>query len=93
MTVTGQSEKARPGLLAPATFGSDVPLRIRIAEWFDRQSRQFFILPAVVMILVFSIFPLVASLILAFSRVRLRAGSYEIRPVGFANFEKQIFGS
>jgi multiple sugar transport system permease protein len=93
MTVSGQSEKARPGLLAPATFGSDVPVRIRIAEWFDRQSRQLFILPAVVMILVFSIFPLVASLILAFTRVRLRAGSYDIRPAGLANFQKQLFGS
>lgn len=50
-------------------------------------------MPTVVLILVFSIFPLVASLILAFSRVRLRGGTYQVRFVGFRNFEKQFFGS
>lgn len=50
-------------------------------------------MPAVIMILVFSIFPLIASAILALSRVRLKAGGYNIRFVGLANFEKQFFGS
>lgn len=45
------------------------------------------------MILIFSIFPLIASAILAFSRVRLGAGGYSIRFVGWRNFEKQLFGS
>ena len=45
------------------------------------------------MILVFSIFPLVASLIMALSRFRLRGGSYKVRFVWFQNFEKQLFGS
>ena len=45
------------------------------------------------MILIFSIFPLVASLIIAFSRIRLSGGGYRVRFVGFQNFEKQIFGS
>jgi multiple sugar transport system permease protein len=45
------------------------------------------------MILVFSIFPLIASAILALSNVRLKAGGYNIRFVGLANFEKQLFGS
>ncbi len=62
-------------------------------EWVDRQSRHLFIMPAVIMILVFSIFPLIASAILALSRMRLRAGGYQIRFVGFANFKKQILGS
>ena len=65
----------------------------RFSEWLDRHSGRLFITPAVVMILVFSIFPLVASLIIAFSRIRLRAGSYQVRWVGLKNFEKQIFGS
>ena len=63
------------------------------SEWLDRQSRHLFIMPAVIMILVFSIFPLIASAILALSQVRLRAGGYNVRFVGFANFKKQIFGS
>ncbi|MEM7022162.1 MAG: sugar ABC transporter permease [Pseudomonadota bacterium] len=65
----------------------------RLSEWLDRHARTLFILPAVLMILVFSIFPLIASAILALSRVRLKAGGYDIRFVGLANFEKQIFGS
>ncbi len=65
----------------------------RLSEWLDQQSSTLFITPAVVLILVFSIFPLLASLIIAFSRFRLRAGSYQVRWVGFRNFEKQFFGS
>ncbi|MFK7856844.1 MAG: carbohydrate ABC transporter permease [Granulosicoccus sp.] len=65
----------------------------RLSEWFDRQASTLFITPAVVLILVFSIFPLVASLVIAFSRFRLRAGSYQVRWVGLKNFEKQFFGS
>ncbi len=67
--------------------------RQRFSEWVDRQASTLFITPAVVLILVFSIFPLVASLIIAFSRFRLGAGSYKVRWVGFKNFEKQFFGS
>ncbi|MFO1067423.1 MAG: sugar ABC transporter permease [Geminicoccaceae bacterium] len=52
-----------------------------------------FITPAVVMILIFSIFPLIASVVLAISRVRLRGGAYEITFVGLANFRKQFFGT
>lgn len=65
----------------------------RFSEWLDRQSSTIFITPAVILILVFSVFPLVASLIIAFSRFRLRGGGYQVRWVGFKNFEKQFFGS
>lgn len=65
----------------------------RMNEWIDGHARQLFIMPAVIMILIFSIFPLVASLIIAFSRIRLKAGGYQVRFVGFQNFSKQIFGS
>ena len=45
------------------------------------------------MILVFSVFPTIASAILALSRVKLRAGAYSITFSGLANFNKQLFGS
>lgn len=80
-------EKASPAALA-ARFAHG-----RRDEWLDRQARWIFVTPAVVMILVFSIFPLIASTILAFSRVRLRGGSYTVSFVGLANFNKQLFGS
>ncbi|MGF1623475.1 MAG: carbohydrate ABC transporter permease [Alphaproteobacteria bacterium] len=69
------------------------PFPVRLSEWLDAQSRQLFITPAVVMILVFSIFPLIASLVIAFSRIRLQPGGYQTRFVGLDNFEKQFFGS
>jgi multiple sugar transport system permease protein len=64
-----------------------------LSEWFDREARRFFIAPALIMILVFSVFPTIASLVLAFSSIRLRAGSYRVQFVGLRNFEKQLFGS
>ena len=75
---------------------SNAPLGRRkggFGHWLDRHSGSLFITPAVLLILVFSIFPLVASLLVAFTRMRLRGGSYKMRWVGFKNFEKQFFGS
>ena len=62
-------------------------------EWLDRHASRLFLAPAVIMILAFSIFPLFASLVIAFSRVRFTAGGYKVRFAGWGNFEKQFFGS
>lgn len=91
--ISGRSDNDRPGRFVPAEASLEQTRSVRFSEWLDRHSRQLFITPAVVMILIFSIFPLVASLILAFSRVRLRGGSYQVTFVGWRNFEKQLFGS
>ncbi len=88
--MSDNATSARAGISSPE---ASLTLRVRFSEWIDRHSRQLFITPAVVMILIFSIFPLVASLIIAFSRIRLRGGGYSVRFVGFDNFSKQIFGS
>lgn len=88
-TTTGRTDASRPGLPAPAGPAGWT----RFSEWLDRHSGQFFITPAVVMILIFAIFPLIASLILAFSRVRLTGGGFTVRFAGWRNFEKQFFGS
>jgi multiple sugar transport system permease protein len=87
----GAIEARRPGPAVPAEAASG--RGVRLAAWLDHHARSLFILPAVLMILVFSIFPLIASAILALSRVRLRAGGYTITFVGLDNFEKQLFGS
>ncbi|MDJ0685973.1 MAG: sugar ABC transporter permease [Alphaproteobacteria bacterium] len=65
----------------------------RFSEWLDAQAKTLFIMPAVTLILIFSVFPLVASIVIAFGRVRLRGGGYTYRFVGLRNFEKQLFGS
>ena len=94
MTPVGDTNKPiRPGATSPAGLPSERPIRVRFSEWLDQRYGTLFITPAVVMILIFSIFPLAASLIIAFSRIRLRAGGYQVRFVGFKNFAKQIFGT
>jgi multiple sugar transport system permease protein len=64
-----------------------------MVDWIDRNSKNIFILPSVILILIFSVFPLVSSLIFALTRIRPRAGGYNIRFVGTKNFEKLFFGS
>lgn len=83
----------RPEPVTPARVGSRILRHASLSEWIDQRAGTFFITPAVVMILIFSIFPLVASLVIAVSRVKLRAGGYQVRFVGERNFTKQIFGS
>ena len=100
-TRDGATAKRRPGgdpaaaaiATADAVAAATARRGGRWSEWFDRQSRSLFVMPAVVMILIFSIFPLIATFILSLSRVRLRGGGYRIRYVGTRNYEKQIFGS
>lgn len=54
---------------------------------------RLFLTPAVVLILVFSIFPLIASLVMAFTRIRFTGGGFKVRYVAWRNFDKQFFGS
>lgn len=65
----------------------------QFTDWVDRHSGRIFILPAVLLILAFSIFPLVISAWLALSRFKLGAGGYEIKFIGWLNFKKLLFGS
>lgn len=64
----------------------------RLSEWFDRHSRTFFIAPAVILILVFAIFPTFYSIVFALSRVRFTPDGLRFRFVGFDNFVKQFTG-
>lgn len=59
----------------------------------DGAARWLFIWPAVLVILCLSIFPLAASLTLAFSRLVFQRGRVDIDFVGFTNFEILLFGT
>jgi multiple sugar transport system permease protein len=65
----------------------------RLATWLDRRADRLFVLPAVLVILAFSIFPLLVSAYLAVSRFQLVAGGYRLRYIGWLNFKKLLFGS
>ena len=59
----------------------------------DGAARWVFIWPSVVIILFLSIFPLVASLTLAFSRLVFAKGRIEVDFVGLQNFQILLFGT
>ena len=82
----------RPGEDPAAAVIAATPRGARLAEWFDRQARTLFVMPAVVMILIFSIFPSSRPSCCR-SRGEAPGGGYRIRYVGTRNYEKQIFGS
>lgn len=67
--------------------------RAAINSFFDRQARTVFILPTVLVILAFSIFPLLASAYLSLSRFQLVPGGYSLTFIGWNNFRKLLVGS
>ncbi|WP_159718182.1 carbohydrate ABC transporter permease [Geminicoccus flavidas] len=69
------------------------PERESLHDWLDRQAGRLFILPAVILILGFSIFPLIASAYLALSRFKLAPGGYTLTFIGWFNFKKMLTGS
>jgi multiple sugar transport system permease protein len=63
------------------------------AEWLDRHCGPVMVLPAVIVILAFALFPLIISAYLALSRFALAPGGFTLRFIGLANFRKLISGS
>jgi multiple sugar transport system permease protein len=59
----------------------------------DRYTNKIFLLPAVLLILVLSIFPFIASLYLSLSRFKFVKGGFELNFVGLANYQKLVAGS
>jgi multiple sugar transport system permease protein len=91
---------SEPALTAEADrAGASSGERIRhitavgITEWLDRHSGRLFVLPAVLLILSFSIFPLIISAWLSLSRFKLVTTGFELKYIGLANFRKLLFGS
>ena len=58
----------------------------------DRYAGAVFILPAVIVILAFSIFPLLASLYVSLSRLSFSEGGLELKFVGLDNYAKLLVG-
>src|SRR3712207_5508674 len=79
--------------VASAELGFDAAQRPSLAERLDRHSGPIMVLPAVLILLAFAIFPLIISAYLAVSRFSLAAGSFKPKFVGLLNFKKLLFGS
>ena len=62
-------------------------------ERIDRHSGRIMVLPAVIVILCFAVFPLIISAYLALSRFALAPGGFTLKFVGILNFKKLLTGS
>lgn len=79
--------------VATADMNLEATPRPGLAERLDRHSGPIMVLPAVIILLAFAIFPLIVSAYLALSRFSLAAGSFKLKFVGLLNFKKLLFGS
>ena len=59
----------------------------------DQHAPAVFVMPAVLVVLAMSIFPLIVSLYLSLARFRFVKGGFELRFIGWLNYKKLLFGS
>lgn len=64
-----------------------------LGEWIDRHSGRIMVLPAVLIVLAFALFPLIISAYLSVARFALAPGGFKLTFVGLANFNKLLLGS
>ena len=89
MSLDTQRASTRPGRDTPVVISR----RDQFREWLDLHSGRLFIAPAVILILLFSIFPTIASLVIAVSRVKLSGEGFRFRFVGLQNFTRLFAGN
>jgi multiple sugar transport system permease protein len=78
--------------IAP-TVSTQTTARQTREEWADRNSGRIMVLPAVVILLGFAIFPLIISIYLSLCRFSLDAGGFKLKFVGLYNFRRLLFGA
>ena len=62
-------------------------------EWLDRNSGRIMVLPAVIILLAFAIFPLIISIYLSLCRFALAGGSFTLTFIGLFNYKRLLFGA
>jgi multiple sugar transport system permease protein len=67
--------------------------RDRMNERAEKVAGGAFIMPAVLVVLLLAIFPLIISLYLSLSRFKFVKGGFQITFVGLANYKKLLFGT
>src|SRR2546425_753787 len=88
-----------PGPTGPVPSGSALRARATrratdtLDSWrSDGAARWLFIWPTVLLILILSIFPLVASIALSLSRLAFHQGGVDLKFIGFTNYQQLLFG-
>ncbi len=59
----------------------------------EQWAARVFVMPAILVVLLLSVFPLVISLYLSLARLKFVPGGFQINFVGLANYSKLFFGS
>ena len=67
--------------------------RLSLSTRLEKSAGSNFLMPAVIIILVLAIFPLVISLALSFSRLKFVKGGFDINFVGLDNYKKLLVGT
>ena len=95
-----RSNSTAPDLSSPASSEAGlephatVKARVTAEEWRNpRFSRNGFLWPSLLVVLVLAIFPLIASLGLALSNLQLVQGGFSLKFIGLTNFTNLFFGA
>lgn len=80
-------------MTAAADTALEAVPRAGLREWLDQHSGRIMVLPAVIILLCFAIFPLIISAYLALSRFGLAPGGFTLKFIGLTNFRKLLVGS
>jgi multiple sugar transport system permease protein len=64
-----------------------------LTQRLDQHAPAVFIMPAVLVVLGMSIFPLLVSAYLSLSRFKFVKGGFELKYIGLLNFKKLLLGS
>jgi multiple sugar transport system permease protein len=65
----------------------------RLSRWWDDSPKTVFLMPTILIILFLSVFPLLVSLYLSFSRVQLVRGGFKVTFIRWQNYAKLLKGS
>lgn len=76
-----------------ADISAGTSQRRSVGEWIDARSGRLMVLPAILILLCFAIFPLIISAYLALSRFALAPGGFTLEFIGLRNFRKLLTGS
>jgi multiple sugar transport system permease protein len=78
-------------------IATTLPLTARadsgFGDWAERHSGRIMVLPAILIVLAFAVFPLIISAYLAVSRFALAPGGYKLTFIGLFNFRRLLIGN
>lgn len=87
----GQPDAPAVSVGKPKPKGLPETLMDRLRQWIAPSN--VLIMPAVLIILFLSVFPLLVSALVSFTSIRFVRGGFEVDFVGLNNYEKILFGS